>query len=185
MKFYNETKPMYPETAASRIGLGNVLLQTRYGTTCPEDIAPDNTILRPLTFRSKSLTSAEWRYSYIDRDELGILHGLKKFHHYRFVREVSIIPNHNPLVAIFKKDVVTLSQQIQHILLRIHQYHFRIIYKLGPELFITDWLSWHNYMENKDEEIHGMDIGVDTIQTSMNVPKCMSMQQIQQALMGS
>ena len=36
-------------------------------------------------------------------------------------------------------------------------------------------------MENKDEEIHGMDVRVDAIQTSMNVPECMSMQQIQQA----
>ena len=36
-------------------------------------------------------------------------------------------------------------------------------------------------MENKDEEIHGMDIRVDVIQTSMNVPECMSIQQIQQS----
>ena len=36
-------------------------------------------------------------------------------------------------------------------------------------------------MENKDEEIHGMDIRVDAIQISMTVPECMSIQQIQQA----
>ena len=36
-------------------------------------------------------------------------------------------------------------------------------------------------MENKDEEIHGMDIRVGTIQTSMNIPECMSIPQIQQA----
>ena len=29
---------------APGIGLGAALLQTRDGTTCPEDIAPDNTI---------------------------------------------------------------------------------------------------------------------------------------------
>ena len=35
-------------------------------------------------------------------------------------------------------------------------------------------------MENKDEEIHGMDIMVDAIQMSVNIPECMSTQQIQQ-----
>ena len=36
-------------------------------------------------------------------------------------------------------------------------------------------------MENKDEAINGMDVRVYPIQTSMNVPECMSIQQIQQA----
>ena len=174
-------KPLYLETDASRIGLGATLLQTRDGTTCPKDIAPDNTIVRPVMFASKSLTSAEQRYSNIEREALGILHGLKKFHHYCFAREGRKITDHKPLVAIFKKDV-TLSQQIQCILLRIHQYQVRIIYKLGPEVFITDWLSQQNHTENKDEAIHGMDVRVDEIQTSMNVPECMSMQQLQQAI---
>ena len=36
-------------------------------------------------------------------------------------------------------------------------------------------------MENKDEEIHGMEIRVDSIWTSMNLPECMSIPQVQQA----
>ena len=36
-------------------------------------------------------------------------------------------------------------------------------------------------MENKEEEIHGMDIRVDAIQMPSNVPEYMSIQQIQQA----
>ena len=120
------------------------------------------------------------RYSNIEREALGILHGPKKIHHYCFAKEVSI-RDHKPLVAIFKKDVVTLSQQIQCILLRMHQYWVRILYKTGPEILITDWLSQQNYTENKDEAICGMDIRVDAIQTSSNVPACMSVQQIQQA----
>ena len=35
--------------------------------------------------------------------------------------------------------------------------------------------------ENKNEAIHGMDVNVDPIQMSMNVPECMSMQEIQWA----
>ena len=87
--------------------------------------------------------------------------------------------DHKPLIPIFKKDVATLSQQIQYILLRIHQYWVRILYKLGLEIFIADWLSQHNHMENKDEAIQGMDVKVDAVQTSTNVPECMSIQKMQ------
>ena len=79
-------------------------------------------------------------------------------------------------MAIFKKDVATLSQRIQHILLRIHQYRVRIIYKPGPGIFIADWLHQHNPKENKDEVILRMDIRVDAVQTSIDVPEYMSIQ---------
>ena len=100
---------------------------------------------------------------------------------YCFAREVSIIADHKPLVAIFKKDVATLPQRIQGILPRIHQFRVKILYKPGPYLFITDWLSRHNHTENKDAEIPGMDVKVDAIQTMTNIPECMSKQQSQQA----
>ena len=112
MKFYNEAKLLYLETGASGIGLDTTPLQTRDGMTCPKDTAPDNTILRPITFASKSLTSGEPRYSNTEREALGILHGLERFCHYCFAREVSIISNHKPLVAIFIKDTAILLQRI-------------------------------------------------------------------------
>ena len=52
---------------------------------------------------------------------------------------------------------------------------------LGLEIFIANWLPQQNHMENRNGEICGMDVRVDAIQTSMNVPECMSIQQIQQA----
>ena len=52
--------------------------------------------------------------------------------------------------------------------------------QLGSEFFITDWLSRHNHTENKDAEIHSMDIKIDTIQTTMKIPECRSIPQIQQ-----
>ena len=70
---------------------------------------PDSTSLRPITFASKSLTGAEQRYSNIKQEALGILHRLEKFHHYCFSREVLIIMDHKPLVAMLKKDAATLS----------------------------------------------------------------------------
>ena len=76
-------------------------------------MATDNSKLRPIVFAGKSLSSTEKRYSNIEREALGILHVLKKFHHYCFAREVSIITDYKPLVAVLKKDVATLSQRLQ------------------------------------------------------------------------
>ena len=126
------------------------LLQTRNNTSCAKDEAPDKSIPRPIAFTTKSLTGAEKRYSNIEREALDILYRLEKFHHYHFMREVSTITDHKPLVAIFKKDITTLSQRLQQILLRIHQYRVRIVYKSRPDLFIADWLSRQNHGRDKD-----------------------------------
>ena len=65
MKFYDNNEPLYLETDASGIGLGAALLQLRDDRSCQTHMAPDNTILCPITFMSKSLTGAECRYSNI------------------------------------------------------------------------------------------------------------------------
>ena len=59
MKFYDKTKPLYIETDVSGVGLEIVLLQTRSKTSCHRDEVLDNSILRPITFSSKSVTRAE------------------------------------------------------------------------------------------------------------------------------
>ena len=48
-------------------------------------------------------------------------------------------------------------------LLRIHQYKIHMLYKPGPELYITDLLSRYNLSENKDEEISSMKLNIDVI----------------------
>ena len=101
-EIYDKTQLLYIDTDASGIWLGAALLQTWDGTKCPRGIAPDNSILRLIAFASKSLTSTESWCSNSEREALGILHGVEKFCHYCFAREVSIITDHKPLVAIFK-----------------------------------------------------------------------------------
>ena len=59
MKFYDGTKLLHIEMVASGVGLGATLLPTRNHTSCAKDEAPDNSILRPTTFASISLTRAE------------------------------------------------------------------------------------------------------------------------------
>ena len=81
MKFYDDSKPLYLEADASRVSLGAALLQLHDNTVCYKGVAPDNITLCPIAFTSKSHTGAEWRYSNIEHEVLGILHGLERFHH--------------------------------------------------------------------------------------------------------
>ena len=113
IKFYDETKPLYIETDASGVGLGAALLQTRSNTNCHRDEVPHNTILMPIACASKSFTETEKRYSNIEEKHWVYYTALKKFPHYCFMREVRIITDHRPLIAIIKKDVGTLSQGFQ------------------------------------------------------------------------
>ena len=67
-----------------------------------KDEAPSNVALWPIAFANKSLTSAETQYSNTEREDLGIIHSLKKFHHYCFAFEANTKTDQTPLVKIFK-----------------------------------------------------------------------------------
>ena len=84
MKFYDDSKPLYLETDSSRVGLEAALLQLFNNMACQKGVAPDNITLCTIVFTSESHTDAEWRYSNIECEALGILHGLEKFHHFCF-----------------------------------------------------------------------------------------------------
>ena len=134
MKLYDDTKLLYIEADASGVGLGAALLQLHDNTTYHKEMAP-NALLCPTAFASKSLTGVEQRYSNTERKALGTLHDLEKFHHYCFGREVLIITDHMLLVSIFKKNVATLLQCMQHILLKFMN--------TGSKLYIN--LAWNFY----------------------------------------
>ena len=117
MTFYNEKEQLYPDTDILGSGLGESLPQARNRMQFPRNEAPDNIALQPTALASKSLISTENCYSNIEREVLGILHGLEYFHHYHFASEVNMITDHKQLVPILKKDVAGLSQSLQRILL--------------------------------------------------------------------
>ena len=53
MKFDDDTKPLYLETDASRIGLRAALLQLWDNTSCQKGTAPHNTILHPMHLQAE------------------------------------------------------------------------------------------------------------------------------------
>ena len=52
----------------------------------------------PVAFASKSLSSAELNYSNIEREMLGVVFALCRFHQYTYGRPVEVISDHKPLV---------------------------------------------------------------------------------------
>ena len=154
MSFYNEKEQLYLEVDESGVDFRTNLLQVRDRIWFPRNEMPNNGTLQPITFASKILTSAETQYKSTEKGVLGILSGLEKFHHYIFACEVSVMKNYKPLVAIFKKDLINLSQ-------RLKEYYYastssiRILYKPRPRLLIAEWLSRHNHEAYRNEKNTG------------------------------
>ena len=70
---------------ASEVGIGDVLLREH-----------DNSLLT-VRCRSKKLTSAERRYSTIERECLAVMWAIRKFHPYLYAREFRVQTDHQPL----------------------------------------------------------------------------------------
>ena len=45
------------------------------------------------------------------------------------------------------------------------------MYMPGPDLFIAYWLSRQNHKKNKDTEIPHMQVNIDAIQMTTNIPQ--------------
>ena len=50
-------------------------------------------------------------------------------------------------------------------------------------MFIADWVSMHNHETGKDEDIPGMCISIDAIETFMNIQECMRAGDIREAML--
>ena len=177
MAFYNEKEQLYWETDALDVSLRASLVwgmeysSQRWNTW-------QHGSLWLITFASKSLAIVETWYSNIKRETLGILHSPEKSHHYCFPHEVSIVTDHKPLVAVFKKYVASLSHRLQRIILCIDQYNVKILYKPGPQVLAADWLSRYSHEIGKDEEISRISISINVIETYTDIPECITAEEI-------
>ncbi|XP_063627468.1 uncharacterized protein K02A2.6-like [Cydia splendana] len=87
---YDPELPLCLTTDASSSGVGAVISHQM----------PDGTE-RPVAYASRVLNAAEVNYSQIQREALGIVFGIKKFHQYLYGRRFLLRTDHKPLVSIF------------------------------------------------------------------------------------
>ncbi|KAG1937621.1 gag-pol fusion protein [Pimephales promelas] len=78
---------------ASPYGVGAVLSQRRKGESME----------KPLGFMSRTLTSAEKRYSQLDKEGLAVIFGIQRFHKYLYGRAFTICTDHKPLIHLFNE----------------------------------------------------------------------------------
>ena len=146
LTYYDAKKPLTLEVDASQKGLGAALTQ-------------DGQVI---AFASKSLTQTQSNYSNIEREALGLVHGIQRFHTYLFGRQFSVITDHKPLVNIWTRPLNTAPPRLQRLFLRLQGYNFTLTYKPGSDLILSDTLSRLPNPENNREI--ALDLRVDGIE---------------------
>ena len=130
---FDPEKPLILTCDASPYGIGAVL---SHGW--------DNDTDRPIYYASRSLATAERKYSQLDKEGLAIIFGVKKFHQFLYGRRFTIRSDHKPLQYIFghTNPVPPLaSARIQRWALTLGAYNYKIMYKPGQDIGHADGLS--------------------------------------------
>jgi hypothetical protein len=147
LKYFNPSDPTEGQGDASSTGLGFVLTQND----------------QPVTFASRALTSAETRYSQVEKELLALVFGLEHNHQYVYGRKITLWTDHKPLVSISRKPLATAPKRLQRLLLRLQQYDTEIHYKPGKEMYVPDTLSrahlkscQRSETEEETEHVHAM-----------------------------
>ncbi|XP_071477891.1 uncharacterized protein [Diadema antillarum] len=106
LKYFNPQEETTVEVDASQKGLGACLLQGGI----------------PVAFASKSLSPAQANYSNIEREALGLVFGITRFHTYLFGRTFTVETDHKPLEMIWKKPLASAPPRLQRLLIKIQGY---------------------------------------------------------------
>jgi hypothetical protein len=120
-------KPFVLRTDASDTGLGAVLLQEQ------------GDVKLPVAYASRKLLPREKNYSVIEKECLGLVWGIGKFHMYLFGREFTLQTDHQPLLYLNKAKVA--NTRLMRWALSLQPYRFRIEAIRGAENVGADFLS--------------------------------------------
>ena len=96
LPYFGKGKDHIIQTDTSKTGFGAVLLQEG----------------QPIVYASRALIYTEQRYSNIDREQLGVVFGLKRLHHYTFGKSITLETDHQPLKSILKKTIAMSSPRL-------------------------------------------------------------------------
>jgi hypothetical protein len=102
---------------ASNFALGAMLSQNR-----------DRIIDRPIYYASRLMNSAK-NYRPIEKETLTMIYAMKKFKHYLLGNRFTFFVDHQTLLYLVNKPIVT--SQIARWLLLLLEIDFKIIFKLG------------------------------------------------------
>ena len=88
------------------------------------------------------LQKTEQNYQNLEREALGTIWGMEKFHYFLYGKEFTLETDQKPLVSIYKKHMVDISPRVQRLIVRSFPYQpFNVIYKKGKDIPVADTLS--------------------------------------------
>ena len=99
---------------------------------------------RPIGFASRTLSSAEQKYSQIEKESLACVFGVKRFHSFLYGHKFHLITDHKPLLSLIHEHraiPTTTSNRIQRWALTLAMYEYSISFKPSSSHSNADALS--------------------------------------------
>ena len=92
-------------------------------------------------YASRALTKTEQNYQNLEKEALGTIWGMEKFHYFLYGKEFTLETDQKPLVSIYKKHMIDISPRIRRLIIRSFPYlPFKVVYKKGIDIPVTDVL---------------------------------------------
>ena len=102
-------------------------------------------------YASRALTKTEQNYQNLEREALGTIWGMEKFHYFLYGKEFTLETDQKPLVSIYKKHMIDISPRVQRLIVRSFPYRpFKVVYKKGTDIPVADALSRVTPMDPED-----------------------------------
>ena len=123
------------QTDASKKGLGACLIQKG----------------KVVCYASRALKKTEQNYQNLEREALGTIWGMEKFHYFLYGKEFTLETDQKPLASIYKKHMVDINPRVQRLIVRSFPYlPFKVVYKKGKDIPVADALSQVTPMDPED-----------------------------------
>ena len=135
LPYFNVNAETTLQTDASKKGLGACLTQNG----------------KVVCYASRALTKTEQNYQNLEREALGTIWGMEKFHYFLYGKEFTSETDQKPLVSIYKKHMVDISPRVQRLIVSSFPYlPFHVVYKKGKDIPVADALSQVTPLNSED-----------------------------------
>jgi hypothetical protein len=105
----------------------------------------DKTIDSPIYYANRLMNIAKKSYTNTEKETLAMIYVVKKFRHYLLGNRFTFFVDHQVLLYLVNKPIIT--SRITRWLLLLQEFDFKVIFKLGRVHFLLDQLSIINHGE--------------------------------------